>query len=212
MKPHPLARIAGVGAASVALAAATYPLWRGPCLTWGATDEEAERALPGDDLLTAPDIVSTRALSIAAPPSDVWPWLVQMGSGRGGAYTYDWIENLLGLDMHSADEVQPELQEVQVGDRLPLGENAPPMVIEILDPERAFVARSEDGNWVWAFVLAPTQVGTRLISRNRIALPGRSQAVRLVYGLLMGPGSLVMEHKMLEGIAERAERLAHAHT
>jgi hypothetical protein len=206
-----IAQGAGIAAVLAGLGAATFPFWRRPCLTWGTTDDEAHRQLPGDDLLASPDIVSTRATAISAPPADVWPWLVQMGSGRGGAYTYDWVENLLGLDMHSADEIRPELQDLAVGARLPMGENAPAMVVEVLDPQRAMVARSEDGNWVWAFVLVPTPSGTRLISRNRITLPGRSTATRLAYELLMGPGSLVMEHKMLQGIAERAENHERSH-
>ncbi len=80
---------------------------REPVLTWGATVEEAARRLPGDDLLEDADIVTTRAITIDAPPAAVWPWLLQMGSGRAGAYTYDWIENLFGLDMHSAHEIHP---------------------------------------------------------------------------------------------------------
>jgi hypothetical protein len=64
----------------------------------GATGDEAARPLPGDDLFDAADIVATRAIGIDAPPSAIWPWLVQMGPGRAGAYTYDWIENLFGLN------------------------------------------------------------------------------------------------------------------
>ncbi len=65
--------------------------------------------------------MTTRAITIDAPPDAIWPWLVQMGSGRGGAYTYDWIENLLGLNMHSADEILPEFQDLKAGDELPMG-------------------------------------------------------------------------------------------
>lgn len=95
------------------------------CLTWGATAEEAAGRLLGDELLADPDIRSTRAVTIEAPPGAVWPWLVQMGSGRGGAYTYDWIENLLGLGMHSADEILPQFQDLAVDEVLPLGPNGP---------------------------------------------------------------------------------------
>src|SRR3974390_582422 len=79
-------------------------------LTWGATGTEAQAPLPGDQLLVDADGVSTRAIEISAPASAIWPWLAQMGpSPRGGAYTYDWIENLLGLNMHSVDPVLPEV-------------------------------------------------------------------------------------------------------
>jgi hypothetical protein len=202
--------IAGVGGITLAaaVAAGTYPRWRPWCLTWGATEDEAARALPGDELLPGPDIVSTRAVWIGAPPSAVWPWLVQMGPGRAGAYTYDWIENLLGLDMHSAKNILAEYQDLKVGDVQRLGARGPVMRVAVLDPERALVLRSEDGNWVWAFSIAPAGGGTRLISRNRIATPGASRLVLALGTYVMEPGSLIMERKMLLGIQQRAERLA----
>jgi hypothetical protein len=202
-------RIAGGAGLAVAAAALSYPtLFRRPCLTWGATPEEAARELPGDDLLADPDILSTRAVTIDAPPAAVWPWLVQMGSGRGGAYTYDWIENLFGLGMHSADEILPQFQDLKLGDELPLGPGRPTMRVEVFEPERALSLRFEDHNWVWTFALAPADGRTRLLSRNRIATPHASALTRLVGLLVMEPGSLVMERKMLLGIKERAQRLA----
>ncbi|MBQ0988727.1 SRPBCC family protein [Micromonospora sp. PSH03] len=177
----------------------------GRWLTWGATTGEVAGTLPGDEFLAAPDIVSTRAVTIEAPPMAVWPWLVQMGSGRGGAYTYDWVENLFGLDMHSADEILPRFQHLATGDELPLGRNGPAMRVEILDPGRTLVFRSADGAWVWSFHLRPDGAGTRLISRNRIALVGGPGPVRIAYRLVMEPGSLIMERRMLLGIKQRAE-------
>jgi hypothetical protein len=170
---------------------------------WGATDEEASSRLPGDELLEHADGVTTRAVEIDAPAAAVWPWLAQMGpSPRGGAYTYDWIENLLGLDMHSADRVLPEFQHQQVGDVLEFGANR--MRLARLEREHVLVWRSEDGNWVWAFVLEPHEGGTRLISRNRFSLSTRAAR----FGRApMVPASLVMERKMLLGIKQRAERL-----
>ena len=180
---------------------------REPILTWGATADEAVRRLPGDELLEDAGLVATRAITIQAPASDVWPWLVQMGPGRGGAYTYDWIENLLGLDIHSADRILPEFQQLEVGDVQYLKQGEPGMRVEVLEPEHVLSSRSEDGTWVWTFVLAEEEGATRLLSRNRIAMPGASLAGRLGM-LVMEPGSLVMERKMLLGIKERAERLA----
>ncbi len=124
-------------------------------------------------------------------------------SPRGGAYTYDWIENLLGLDMHSADRVLPEYQHPQVGDTLGYGTNR--MRFERVEPERVLAIRSEDGNWVWSFVLEEQDGKTRLISRNRFRLPTLTARIGM---LPMEPGSLVMERKMLHGIKQRAERLA----
>ena len=187
---------------------ASYPHWREWCLTWGATEAEATRAIPGDELLNDADIVSTRAVRIEAPPEAVWPWLAQMGSGRGGLYTYDWIENLLGLHMHSVEVVLPQFQDVAVGDAQTLGKRGPTLRVAICDLGRALVVRSDDGNWVWAFFLERNGSGTRLISRNRISTPGASRPARLFYRYFMEPGSLVMERKMLLGIKQRAQRLA----
>jgi hypothetical protein len=168
------------------------------------TEAEATARLPGDELLEAADGLATRAITINAPASAVWPWLPQMGpSPRGGAYTYDWIENLLGRNMHSAERVLPDYQHPQVGDTLGFGKNR--MRFELVEPQRVLALRSEDGNWVWSFVLTEHNGTTRLISRNRFRLPSLTAKIGMVP---MEPGSLVMERKMLHGIKQRAERLA----
>jgi hypothetical protein len=189
---------------SAALGALGYVRVRQPILTWGATQAEAAGALPGDDLLPAADGISTRAIDIATPPADVWPWIAQMGPApRGGAYTYDWIENLLGLHMHSVDHVLPEFQHPQVGDTIELGSNR--MRLELVEPRQALAWRSEDRNWVWTFVLEDRGGRTRLISRNRFRLPSLSARIAM---LPMEPGSLVMERRMLHEIKRLSERLA----
>ena len=204
----PLARQTGVVmlrrvAALVVLGVAYFRFLRAPILNWGATPEEAAAALPGDELLQEADGIATRAIEIQAPPGAIWPWLAQMGpSPRGGAYTYDWIENLLGLNMHSVSRVLPEYQQPQIGDTIGYGSNR--MRIERLEPEHVLAWRSEDGNWVWTFILEARNGSTRLISRNRFRLP--TLAARLGMAL-MEPASLVMERKMLRGIKERAEQL-----
>ena len=195
-----LARALGLVAVAVVL---YFRFLRSPILKWGSTDSEAGARLAGDELLEDADGVSTRAIDIDAPASAVWPWIAQMGpSPRGGAYTYDWIENLLGLDMHSVDRVLPEFQEPRIGDTIGYGPNR--MRAERVEPERVLAWRSEDGNWVWSFVLREQAGSTRLLSRNRFRLP--TLATRL--GMLpMEAGSLVMERKMLHGIKQRAEQL-----
>jgi hypothetical protein len=197
---------AGAGAAAVLGPAAYLLFFRSWGLTWGARDEEAGAKLAGDELLADAGLVTTRAVTVDAPPEAVWPWLAQMGSGRGGAYSYDWIENLLGLNMHSASEILPEYQDIKLGDELPLGSGGPVMRVEVLDPPRALAVRSADQDWVWIFALLPDGDSTRLVSRNRIATQALPPAVRLFYRLFMEPGSLVMERKMLLGIKRRAER------
>ncbi len=196
--------------AAATVAGAYSPPARRWILGWGATPAERESRLPGDDLVAAPHIQSTRAVRIAAPPASVWPWLVQMGSGRGGAYTYDWIENLVGLDMHSADRILPEFQDLALGAELPLGGNAPAMRVEIRDPDHTLAFRSVDGAWLWSFHLVPSGGGTRLLSRNRIAMPKPARVQRLLARAVMEPGSLIMERRMLLGIKERVERTPRA--
>jgi hypothetical protein len=191
---------------SAGLCALYSGLARRRILTWGATEAEGAARLPGDELLEVADGVSTRAIWIDAPAAVVWPWLAQMGPvPRGGAYTYDWIENLLGLGMHSVDQVLPEYQHPQIGDTISLGSNR--MRVERVDPEHVLAWRSEDGNWVWTFVVEERDGRTRLISRNRFRLPTLIGRIGM---LPMEPGSLVMERKMLLGIKRRAEHLASA--
>ena len=124
-------------------------------------------------------------------------------SPRGGAYTYDWIENLLGLDMHSADQVLGEYQHPEIGDTLGYGKNR--MRFERIEPEHVLATRSQDGNWVWSFILREHDGKTRLISRNRFRLPSLTAKISMIP---MEPASLVMERKMLRGIKRRAEHLA----
>jgi hypothetical protein len=197
---------AATATAVCAAAAFGYDKWaRGAIMRSGATAEEAAARLPGDELLEDADGVATRAITIDAPPSAVWPWIAQMGpSPRGGAYTYDWIENLLGLDMHSVDTLLPEYQHPELGGGFGYGANR--MSYALVDPEHVLAIRSADGNWVWTFVLAEPESGkTRLISRNRFRLPSRKDKIGM---LPMEPASLVMERKMLHGIKSRAELLA----
>lgn len=198
-------RRGGITLISIGAATIVYQrLLRRLVLNRGATDDEAHASLPGDELLERPDGVATRAITIQAPAAAVWPWIVQMGPApRGGAYTYDWIENLLKLGMHSVDRVLPEYQHPQVGDMIGYGNNR--MRYERVEPERLLATRTEDGNWVWNFILSEQDGNTRLISRNRFRLPSVTAKIGM---LPMEPGSLVMERKMLRGIKQRAENLA----
>jgi hypothetical protein len=178
-------------------------LLRRPILNWGATDSEACARLPGDELLEDAHGVATRAITIDAPAAAVWPWIAQMGpSPRGGAYTYDWIENLLGLDMHSADHVLADYQHPHVGEGFGYGRNK--MSFRIVEAEHVLATQSADGNWVWSFILDEHHGRTRLISRNRFRLPRLLDRIGMIP---MEPASLVMERKMLLGIKQRAERL-----
>ena len=195
---------AGLGAA---LAALGYQVrWRYRCRNWGATPDEVALSLPGDELLPAADVVTTRVITIGAPPGAVWPWLVQMGSGRAGAYTYDWLENLFGLDMHSADVILPQFQDLNVGTEFPIGTGT--LRVEAMAEDQFLTTRVPEWNWVRTFYLIRRAGDTRLVLRNRIAYPGLNAVSQFGRRLVSEPGGLLMERKMLLGIKERAERLA----
>ena len=192
--------IAAVGTAAVL---GLYRLWVQPWQhRWGATDEEVGRAMPGDDLI--PDAASTtRAISIAAPAEQVWPWLAQLGYGRAGWYSYDWIDN---DGQPSADRIIPELQQLQVGEQILMVPEMGPRVREV-EPPRYFVAGDQEAG-VWCLALYPTASGCRLVSRWRMSWSLTPATAFWV--LLSDPGAFIMERKMLKGIKSRAEAMVHS--
>ena len=200
-------------AGAVGAAAGYWFVVRPRLLRWGAIDDEVDVLLPGDDLVPNAHLTATRAIGVRATPSEVWPWIAQMGQGRGGLYSYDALENLVGCDIHSADRIVPEWQDVAVGDDFRLHPEVPLSVV-LVEPGRALVVRGavemgEDApappyDFTWAFVLRDREDGTtRLLVRERYRYTERwapllVEAVELV--------SSVMSQKMLHGIRDRAER------
>jgi hypothetical protein len=176
-------------------------------LTRGATREETKRRMPGDDILANASIQATRAITIECSPDCIWPWLVQMGPRpRAGAYTYDWIERLLGIDIENTDRILPEFQHLEPGEYIGLNEKGQGIEVRKVEPERFVVLQWIPAKSTWTFALYPQGDGTtRLVSRNR--LPGSGPLFWLGMVAFMEPGSLIMERKMLLGIKERAERL-----
>ena len=137
---------------------------------WGATLDETRRRLPGDDDVSFPYVVTTRAVSIDARPDQIWPWLVQIGAGRGGLYSYEWLDRLFGYTTeNSADEILPEFQQLAVGDVIPMG-RGPSWPVVVVEPQRALVVEGVPGRVSWCFALFPTETGTRLVSRVRMRL------------------------------------------
>ena len=196
-------------AAGAAISAVAYMrLLRPRILDWHATPEEVARTMPGDDLLPDATLRTTRAITVDAPPSAIWPWLLQMGPRpRGGIYTYDWIERRLGIDIENADRIMPEFQHLEPGEMMGLNDKGEGIRVVDVRRESAIVLQWVPARSTWTFGLYPQPDGTtRLISRNRIK-PTNALAWAGMIGF-MEPGSLVMERKMLMGIKERAERLA----
>jgi hypothetical protein len=177
-------------------------------LNWGASRDEATRTMPGDDLLRNASLQTTRAVTIEAPPDAIWPWLAQMGPRpRAGAYTYDWIERLLGIDIANSDRILPEFQQLEAGQNIGLNKKGEGLAVRQVEVERSLVLQWVPGPATWTFALYPDDIDiTRLISRNRI--PGKGPLFWLGMIGFMEWGSLIMERKMLLGIKTRAERLA----
>ncbi len=209
-----------LGAMQVGGALILSPILRSWYNRWGADFAETQRALPGDELVPAAQMGYTRAITIQASPERIWPWLVQMGQGRGGLYSYDALENLAGCKIHSVDRILPEYQNLQRGDLIRLGpQGYPCFSVASIDPGRALVLISADlktgqpvgytqargkgySTATWQFILHPLgENATRLIIRQRLAY---SPDLNLVWRITE-PIGFVMERKMMLGIQRRAE-------
>jgi hypothetical protein len=176
---------------------------------WGATAADVARAMPGDAHVADPTYQATLAVTIAARPEHIWPWLLQMGYRRGGLYSYDWLDRLFGyLDRPSATEVLPEFQHLNVGDEIPVG-RAGGFPIKAVEPRRALVLAGEgDGLvWVWQFGIYPIDAEhTKLVSRNSVHTP--TTVGSWLFTRIIEPAAFLMTRRMLLGLKERAEALA----
>lgn len=167
--------------------------------SWGATEDEVAAPMPGDDVI--PEAASTtRGITIAAAPDLVWPWLVQLGYGKAGWYSYDWIDN---DGKQSARELVPQFQHLAVGDTIAMLPDFGPVVREMQPPHALVVGDAESGTWCLA--LRQTPEGTRLVSRWRQAWKASNPLVWF-WIAISDPGAFIMERKMLLGIKERVER------
>jgi len=184
---------------------------------WGATALETADRYPGDELVAEPRFRTTRAVTINAAPEKIWPWLLQLGVDRGGMYSYDWLENLFGLKVHSADRIVPEWQDLQPGGFIRL---TPPdyviqpgpglHVMELVAPRSLVGCFGMEGpppaacTSSWQIILEPASGGaTRLILRSHTAAPGILSAA---LGKAFQFPVWIMEQGMLRGIKARVER------
>ena len=203
--------------AGLGLLGATAVLARRWHLTWGATEDETTRPLPGDGILTTADLQATRAIGIDAPAAAVWPWLAQLGQGRGGFYSYDVLENVVArCDIHSASAIVEEWQSVAVGDLVHL-HPAVALTVAVVEPGRALVLSGgvpmgppggepveAPYDFTWAFVVRDDgRGGCRLVVRERYAYT-RRWAVAVVEPV--EAISFVMTQKMLRTIRRRVEQ------
>jgi hypothetical protein len=209
--------IGGLILAVVALAVVYAFIVRPWHLHRGATKDEVQRSLPGDELVPNPKFVWNQAITIHAPAAEVWPWLVQIGNQRAGWYSWDAIHRLLGVagsvdhEDRSADRIIPELQNLQIGDviqMMPEDMGTPGYQVVSIEPGRALVTHIDDENgasWVW--VLDPIDAeSTRLIVRFRQKWEPGLMGLAIWIGDELG--SLVMQPKTLSGIKQRAEAAA----
>ena len=205
-------------------AAASYLLIVRPwMLSWGTTRDEVDRLLPGDELIPGPKICATHAVTVQAPPAAIWPWLAQLGQGRGGFYSYDWIENMMGLDIHTANRILVEHQEIKAGDKIALAPEGFSIPVAIVEPSRTLVLHGDTRNpadeetppmkpgdylaMTWGFYLLEREDGTtRFIERSKIDW-NPTLANSIFYRLFLEPGAFLMERKMMLGIKQRAEAL-----
>lgn len=200
------------GAVRVAAALAT-PFLQRRRVRWGSTDAEVLRPLPGDDLVPHPRWSSTRAVTIAAPREAVWPWVAQIGQGRGGLYSYEILENLAGCRIRNADAILPEHQRPAPGEPIRLHPKAPPIPVYEVVPGRTLLLHGPatrpdaDPAVTWVFHLEDrVDGGTRLLVRYRITWPA-TPGLALAFGPWpTGAVHHVMERRMLLGIRERVER------
>ena len=211
MRPRCLAGLTGI----VCAAAGYVFLGRTRQLRWGATDQERELALPGDELIAKADLTATRAITVRAAAAEVWPWIAQLGQGRGGFYSYDILENLLGCDIHSADRIAPEWQDIAVGNEVRLAPEVS-LIVTTSEPGRALVLRggvplngtAPPYDFSWTFALRDQPDGT-----TRLLVRERYEYRRPWTWLLVEPVqavSFLMTQKMLRGIRDRAESLGTA--
>ncbi len=192
---------------AMALGAATaaYLLYIRPWqLRWGATDEELERPMPGDEIVARPTFNATRAVTIEARPQEIWPWVVQIGMTRAGWYSYDLLDN---LGRPSARRILPQFQNPKIGDVVPMSPDGKQgMLVKDFEQDRWMLWWDGKGGMSWVWGLYPVdEARTRLITRVRLHYDWRSPSI--LFHMLVEFTDIVMMRKSMLGIKERTERI-----
>ena len=181
------------------------PLVRRRHLRWGATDAEVDGDMPGDEIVPQAGFCATRAVTIEAPPESVWPWLVQVGFGRAGFYSYDLLDN---VGRPSADCILPDCQDIRVGDWVPMASKVNETTafkVKAFAPAEWLLWEKPDSTWAWKLTLL--QGGrTRLVTRLKQHYDWSSPGGVILTLILAEFGDFAMMRKMLLGIKVRAER------
>jgi hypothetical protein len=191
-------------AAAILGSVALFQLYRPWQLRWGSTGEELSRPMPGDEIVNRPMFDATRAVTINARPEDIWPWLVQIGFGRAGWYSYDLLDN---FGRHSAERIVPALQHMEPGDLVPIGPGpSSGMWVKSFVQDRWILwwsKKNDQTTWAWALYQTPDGM-TRLVARVRAPYSWR-QPLSLVWLPLLELADFPMMRKCLLGIKRRAE-------
>lgn len=205
--------LAGLRGAARMAAHLVTPFRRADRRHRGLDEATAARPYPGDDLVPAPSWDWTHGIEIDAPVEGVWPWVAQIGADRGGFYSYQWLENLVGCGVRNAERIHPEWA-VREGDQFFVHPDMPPLSVTAVEPGRWFVAHGAPDpdaparmTATWLFFLEPLGADRcRFISRYRCATAD-DLATRLQFGpALVEPIGTAMDLEMLKGVKARAER------
>jgi hypothetical protein len=183
---------------------ATAPLYRHWHMRWGATDEEVHGPMPGDATVPSAAFNATRAITIAAPPENVWPWIVQLGYRRAGWYTYDLLDN---AGYRSADCVLEEFQEPKIGDWVPMASKVNETTafkVRAFETNQWLLWEKPDSTWAWKLVPV-AETSTRLVTRLKAMYRWEAPASALITLVLMEFGDFAMTRRLLRGIKSRAE-------
>ncbi len=183
-----------------------------PLLRWGATQQEFDRTLPGDELIKTKEYKNTLAVTVHASPSQIWPWVVQMGVHKAGFYSYTWLENLFGCKRQNADYIHTEWQNTRPGYyecvcHSAEKKNMPGWIVTIIEPNKSFVWKGQEDEWMMGVYIDSIDENTsRLITRQQFKMPCRWTTNWALEKVWFGWAHCLMQHGMITGVKKRVEK------